>query len=136
MTYKTLDSVKDYYGRILKTSADLKTNACCTTESLPKHIKPIVKELHPEILETFYGCGSPIPLALEGKTVLDLGCGSGRDSYILSKLVGPSGRVIGVDMTEPQLSIAEKHLSAQMRAFGLEKQNINFRLGFIKVKLG
>lgn len=49
----------------------------------------------------FYGCGSPTPLALEGARVLDLGCGAGRDCYVLSQLVEPNGRVVGVDMTEP-----------------------------------
>ena len=52
-----------------------------------------------------------IPPALEGRTVLDLGCGSGRDVYLLSKLVGSNGHVIGVDMTEEQLAVAEKHLA-------------------------
>ena len=40
-----------------------------------------------EIMDRFYGCGSPIPPALESCTVVDLGCGVGRDVYILSKLV-------------------------------------------------
>ena len=52
-----------------------------------------------EVVERFYGCGSPIPPLLDGLTVLDLGCGTGRDVYIVSKLVGENGHVIGVDMT-------------------------------------
>ena len=48
----------------------------------------------------FFGCGLPFPAKLEGCRVLDLGSGSGRDCYAFSKLVGPSGHVTGVDMTE------------------------------------
>jgi arsenite methyltransferase len=72
----------------------LKTSACCRPDSLDENHKRILREIEPEILERFYGCGSPIPPALEGKTVLDLGCGTGRDVYLVSRLVGPDGFVI------------------------------------------
>lgn len=48
----------------------------------------------------FFGCGLPFPAKLEGCRVLDLGSGSGRDCFAFSKLVGPSGHVTGIDMTE------------------------------------
>lgn len=48
----------------------------------------------------FFGCGIPFPARLEGCRVLDLGSGSGRDSFAFSKLVGTSGHVTGIDMTE------------------------------------
>jgi arsenite methyltransferase len=48
-----------------------------------------------DITEKFYGCGAPLPAGIDGLTVLDLGCGSGRDCYVSAKLVGPKGRVIG-----------------------------------------
>ena len=97
--------VQEYYGKVLKTKADLKTSACCSTESMPPHIRDIMAELDEEILEKFYGCGSPIPPALDGCTVLELGCGTGRDVFILSNLVGESGRVIGVDMTDEPIAL-------------------------------
>ena len=98
------DQVREYYGRILAGSDDLKTNAtCCTTDAPPKYVRDVMPLIADEVMERFYGCGSPIPPALEGCTVVDLGCGVGRDVYVLSKLVGPTGRVIGVDMTEAQL---------------------------------
>ena len=84
-----LDSVKDYYGKVLKSSADLKTSVCCLNEALPLHVREALQDIHPEVLARFYGCGSPIPPALEGATVLDLGSGSGRDCYVLAKMVGP-----------------------------------------------
>lgn len=48
----------------------------------------------------FFGCGLPFPAKLEGCRVLDLGSGSGRDCFAFSKLVGPSGHVTGIDMTD------------------------------------
>ena len=80
------ESVRHYYGQVLQSSSDLKTSACCSIDAMPSYLKALLAGLHPEVLERFYGCGSPLPPALEGKTVLDLGCGTGRDCYLLSKL--------------------------------------------------
>lgn len=128
----TLALVKDYYGRVLKSSADLKSTACCTVERLPRFIQDIVAEIHPEVKERFYGCGVIAPAALSGLTVLDLGCGSGRDIFVLSKLVGSQGKVIGVDMTEEQLNIARRHLDFQAHTFGFAATNVKLCQGFIE----
>lgn len=132
MELKGLESVKEYYGKTLKTNQDLKTSACCTAETMPLYLREILKEVHDEVKDKFYGCGSPIPLNLEGKTVLDLGSGSGRDCFLLSKLVGPSGKVIGVDMTEEQISIALKHQKYHAEKFGFSNSNIEFKKGYIE----
>lgn len=124
------DSVRDYYGRVLKSSADLKTSACCLAEALPAHVAAVLPELHEEVKARFYGCGSPIPPALEGTTVLDLGCGSGRDCFVLGKLVGPRGHVIGLDMTDEQLAVARRHREYHARKFGWD--NTDFRQGYIE----
>jgi len=129
---KGLESVKEYYGKILQTTNDLKTNACCLTDTMPREIREVLKEIHPEVIEKFYGCGSPIPTNLEGKTVLDLGSGSGRDCYLLSKLVGPKGKVIGVDMTSEQVEVAKKHIDYHTQKFGYSKPNIEFIQGYIE----
>lgn len=128
----THDAVRDYYGKVLASTQDLKTNACCPTDALPAHIRAVLSEIEDEIITKFYGCGSPLPLALAGATVLDLGCGTGRDAYVAAKLVGPKGRVIGVDMTEEQLAVAVRHRAAQMARFGYDAPNIDFRLGYIE----
>lgn len=132
MTTNTLigESVRHYYGQVLQSSADLKTSACCSIDSLPAYLKPLLAGLHPEVVERFYGCGSPLPPALEGMTVLDLGCGSGRDCYLLSTLVGPSGNVIGVDMTPEQLQIAVRHQNWHAERIGYA--NVDFRHGHIE----
>ncbi|MHA6757117.1 methyltransferase domain-containing protein [Streptacidiphilus sp. PAMC 29251] len=124
------ESVRDYYGKVLASSADLKTSACCTDTAPPPHIAAALAQVHDEVMERFYGCGSPIPPALDGATVLDLGCGSGRDVYVLSQLVGPTGRVIGVDMTEEQLAVARRHQDWHAERFG--QANTDFRHGYIE----
>ncbi len=127
------EEVQAYYGSHLSSSDDLKTDAtCCTTSAPPRYVAELMPLIADEIVERFYGCGSPIPPALEGATVLDLGCGTGRDAYVLSKLVGPTGRVIGVDMTQSQIDIARAYQDEQRRRFGFDESNVEFRVGFIE----
>lgn len=123
------EAVRGYYGQTLRSNADLRTTACCSAEAMPAHLRALLPRLHPEVLERFYGCGSPLPPALDGAAVLDLGCGSGRDVYLLSALVGPQGHVLGVDMTAEQLRVAERHRAFHARAFGHAHSNVGFRLG-------
>ena len=129
---QTLEAVKEYYGKRLQGKQDLKTSACCNTDSLPDYQKKVLAKLDDEILTKSYGCGSPIPPLLEGCTVLDLGCGTGRDVFLAAYFVGPQGRVIGVDMTEEQLAVARKHTDRQMRIFGFDRPNVSFRHGYIE----
>ncbi len=130
--FDQLSAVKDYYGKVLQSKADLKTTACCAAESLPAHLRKIAGQLHEEVTSKFYGCGIPIPPSLDGCTVLDLGCGTGRDCFILSKLVGSEGHVIGVDMTDAQLDVAHRHLAQHTKDFGYTQPNIRFVRGFIE----
>jgi len=131
MEAQTQQQVQEYYGRQLRTQHDLQTNACCT-DDIPAEHKRILAQLEPEVLEKYYGCGVAVPPAVEGCTVLDLGSGSGRDVYLLSKLVGENGRVIGVDMTEEQLDVARRHIGAHTTRFGYAAPNVEFRHGYIE----
>ncbi|NOY06012.1 MAG: methyltransferase domain-containing protein, partial [Chlorobi bacterium] len=128
----TRESVQQYYGKILRNASDLRTSTCCSTSDLAPRHREILSQLEDEIIEKFYGCGSPVPDAIEGCTVLDLGCGTGRDAYLVSSLVGPNGRVIGVDMTEEQLEVARKYIDIQAERFGYTEPNVEFRHGFIE----
>lgn len=128
----THDDVKNYYGEVLKTKADLQTTACCPTEAMEPYLRPLAARIADEIQTRFYGCGSPIPDGLEGCTVLDLGCGTGRDVYLASQLVGETGRVIGIDMTEAQLETARRYEEIHRQRFGFEKSNVTFLSGYME----
>jgi arsenite methyltransferase len=128
----TMSAIKDYYGKILGSKNDLQTNACCSPDTFPPHLGAILEQINPEIIEKFYGCGSPIPPALKDCSVLDLGCGTGRDVYMVSALVGQGGRVIGVDMTDEQLVVARQHLDFQTKRFGFSHPNVEFKQGYIE----
>ncbi|HLN81185.1 MAG TPA: methyltransferase domain-containing protein, partial [Thermoanaerobaculia bacterium] len=74
------------------------------------------------------GCGNPLAHAgvAKGETILDLGSGAGIDAFLAAQETGPSGRVIGVDMTPAMLSRAREN--AAKHGFG----NVEFRLGEIE----
>lgn len=103
---ETFDQVREYYGRILQSTKDLKTSACCTAGRPPEYLQEALSRVPESVMNRYYGCGNPIPTGIKGLTLLDLGCGSGRDCYIASQWIGSSGRVIGLDMTEEQLKVA------------------------------
>ena len=127
-----VEDVRDYYANVLKTKNDLKTSACCPAESPPAHVQALLKNVHSVIQQKSYGCGSPLPLAVRGCHVLDIGCGTGRDAYILSQLVGPEGQVTGLDMTDEQLSVANQYLGWHMDRFGYNTPNVRFLKGYIE----
>mmetsp|Transcript_2339 Transcript_2339/g.4099 ORF Transcript_2339/g.4099 Transcript_2339/m.4099 type:complete len:367 (-) Transcript_2339:743-1843(-) len=129
---KVLDEVSQYYGKILAKSSDLKTNACCTSDTMPRELRVAIGKIHDEVLIKYYGCGLVRPELLDSLTVLDLGCGSGRDCYALAQFVGESGKVIGVDMTEEQLNVANNYVQYHADKFGYKKPNTEFKMGFIE----
>jgi arsenite methyltransferase len=130
-THDVHESVQEYYGKTLETSDDLKTNACCTAVTYPDNIKSALSKIHDEVMQKYYGCGLTIPTDLKGLRVLDLGSGSGRDCYVLSQLVGESGSVVGVDMTQEQLDVANRHLDFHKDKFGFANSNVEFVKGNI-----
>jgi arsenite methyltransferase len=127
-----LEVVKDYYGKVLKSSEDLKTSACCVEGGLPSYVEALVANVHEEVRTKYYGCGICVPATLSGAKVLDLGSGSGRDVYLISQLVGPEGEVVGVDMTDEQLATANAHIDWHMRRFGHPRANVKFLKGYIE----
>lgn len=130
-----LENSQDYYGKVLTGSADLKTDACCTTEAPPPDILAAMRNVHEDVRARYYGCGLVVPQAIAGCHVLDLGSGSGQDAYILAQLVGESGTVTGVDATPEQLAVAREHLDWHRERFGYAQSNVRFLEGDIE-KLG
>ncbi len=126
------EEVKNYYGEVLQSSEDLKTDACCTDTDMPDYLKQVLGQVHEEVLSRYYGCGLVAPEQLKGMRILDLGSGSGRDCYALSALVGEQGYVVGVDMTEDQLAVANRHVDYHRQQFGYSAANVEFRKGYIE----
>ena len=125
-----IENSRDYYGKVLTGSADLKTDACCTKEAPPPRVMGAMRNVHEEVRARYYGCGLVVPQALEGAHVLDLGSGSGQDAYLLAQLVGPDGSVTGVDATPEQLAVAEAHRDWHAERFGYA--NVRFVEGDIE----
>jgi SAM-dependent methyltransferase len=99
---------------------------CCPVE----YNREFLKVIPTEVLERDYGCGDPSKHVRPGETVLDLGCGGGKICFIASQVVGPEGRVIGVDMNDEMLDLARRHQRMVGEAIGW--QNVEFRKGRIQ----
>src|SRR6266436_4873623 len=80
---------------------------CCPVLYDPRYLAAIPAE----VLERDYGCGDPTPYVRPGDTVLDLGSGGGKVCFIAAQIVGPQGRVIGVDCNREMLALARRHQS-------------------------
>lgn len=132
MSNSVHEEVQEYYGKELQQSSDLKTNACCTLVAPPKYIIHALRNVHDEVQAKYYGCGLTIPTQLKNLRILDLGSGSGRDCYIAAQLVGENGHVVGVDMTDEQLAVANQYLDHHKEVFGYSSSNVTFVKGNIE----
>lgn len=132
------DAVREHYGRIAESTG---REGCCgnskkggdcgcgTTETAERlGYTDVQRSAIPSGADLGLGCGNPLAHAgvKPGETVLDLGSGAGLDAFLASKEVGPSGRVIGVDMTAAMISRARTIAAEQGYA------NVDFRLGEIE----
>lgn len=117
--------VRDFYGAAAETPS---TELCCPT----KYDDSAVSHIPKDVLDRFYGCGSPMATAgiREGEVVVDLGSGAGIDVFIAAKLVGASGKAIGIDMTDRMLHVARENQPRVAAALGYDA--VDFREGFLE----
>jgi len=121
-----ITSEASVYQRYAAAAQNREEALCCPVEYVADYLAVIPEE----ILERDYGCGDPTAFAREGETVLDLGSGGGKLCYILAQVVGPQGRVIGVDCNTEMLGLARRHQQAVADRLGF--QNVDFRYGMIQ----
>lgn len=117
--------VRNFYGDAADTPQE---DLCCPVRPNPEDLTHIPSE----VVERFYGCGSPVQDAdiRPGETTLDLGSGAGIDVFISAKKSGPTGKSIGVDMTDRMLKVAFEQ--KPIVAGNLGYDNIEFRKGFLE----
>jgi arsenite methyltransferase len=79
-------------------------------QGYPPHL---LADLPPDLIQTFCGVGNPFSLGpiFAGEAVLDIGCGAGFDAFVAARLVGPQGRVVGLDVTPEMVAKARGHLA-------------------------
>lgn len=99
---------------------------CCPVEYDGRYLDVIPAE----VVERDYGCGDPSRHLHPGETVLDLGSGTGKICFIAAQVVGPEGRVIGVDMTDEMLEVARRNAPVVAERIGYA--NVEFRRGRIQ----
>jgi arsenite methyltransferase len=92
--------------------------------------RALLRVIPHEIIEKDYGCGDPSGYVRAGEAVLDLGSGSGKACYIISQIVGATGKVIGVDFNPPMLELARKYQKSIGDQLGYH--NVEFRRGKIQ----
>jgi arsenite methyltransferase len=128
-------SVRQYYGMIAMSAGSCCGPACgCSTDAKQDDSWDMLAEYASadkditEVANLGLGCGTPLAYAnvQPGMVVVDLGSGAGLDSFLAARVVGPTGSVIGVDMTPAMIQ------RARQNAVRLRITNVNFRLGDIE----
>jgi len=117
--------VQKFYG---KAAVEPQAELCCPI----KYDDADVGHIPQEVIDRFYGCGSPISQAQvqPGETVVDLGSGAGIDVFIAAKKVGKEGKAIGVDMTDEMLKVANTCKTTVASNLGYDV--IDFRKGYLE----
>ncbi len=133
------EQVREHYGEIARKALAGSGSSCCSPSSAqtsccgPSDVIPVealgTKDGVPQdVANTSLGCGTPLEIAKlqPGEVVLDLGSGGGLDCFLASRVIGASGRVIGVDMTPDMLALANEN------AKKVGATNVEFRHGFLE----
>lgn len=122
---KSRKVVQEFYG---KAAEEPQAELCCPTSYDHADISHIPKE----VVDRFYGCGSPVIMGAPsaGEVVVDLGSGGGIDCFIAAKKVGSTGKVIGIDMTDAMLEIACRNQRQVAQNLGYDA--VEFRRGYLE----
>src|SRR3970282_2266643 len=122
---KSREAVRQLYGRAAE---EPQKELCCPTSYPTDDVRHIPQE----VIDRFYGCGSPISIAdiKEGETVVDLGSGAGIDCFIAAKKVGAKGKVIGGDMTAGMREVALQNKPVVAKNLGFDV--VEFREGYLE----
>jgi ubiquinone/menaquinone biosynthesis C-methylase UbiE len=117
--------MREFYGAAAEQP---QAELCCPT----KYDDAATDHIPQDVLDRFYGCGSPVARAAiqPGETMLDLGSGAGIDVFIAAKKVGPEGRAIGVDMTDRMIDVARQNQAHVAASLGYDA--VEFREGFLE----
>ena len=131
------EDIKAFYGGIAKTVTNSGSGSCCNASCCGDSLKDtklfeyegdFLNGLPEEAVNASLGCANPLSFAnlQPGETVLDLGSGGGIDVLISSRLVGQTGKVYGLDMTDDMLALANHNLLKS----GVK--NVEFLKGYIE----
>lgn len=112
--------------RYAKAAGQTEAKLCCPVDYNTEYLAAIPAE----VIERDYGCGDPSRYLRAGETVLDLGSGTGKICFIASQVVGPKGKVIGLDMTDEMLEVARRNAPVVAERIGYG--NVEFRKGRIQ----
>src|ERR1700730_9660388 len=123
MSHRTETIVRERYAAGAKERAD---KLCCPDNYESEYLKVIPQE----VVERDYGCGDPTRYLRKADIVVDLGSGTGKICFIAAQIVGPKGKVIGIDMTDEMLEVARTN--APIVADRLGFNNVEFRKGRIQ----
>jgi len=126
MSQPTQDVEKAVRERYEEAARVREAALCCPVDYDDRWLAAIPRE----IIDRDYGCGDPSRYLRQGETVLDLGSGGGKICYIASQVVGAEGRVIGVDVNDEMLALAESHHAEIARKIGYD--NVVFKRGKIQ----
>src|SRR5258707_15881675 len=121
--YRTETIVRERYAASAKSP---EAELCCPVNYESEYLKVIPSE----VIERDYGCGDPSRYVREGEIVLDLGSGTGKICFIAAQIVGPKGKVIGVDMTDEMLEVARRNAPIVAQRIGYA--NVEFHKGRIQ----
>ena len=123
VTLNVSAAVRDRYSAASQTQV---AALCCPVSYDPRFLDAIPRE----VIERDYGCGDPSKYVKPGDVVLDLGSGGGKICFIAAQVVGPTGRVIGIDCNDDMLSLARRSQPEVARRIGFD--NVQFRKGQIQ----